>query len=87
MLDYHKYSILFDLAVLRQEHNQNDRNMFNRALKVFLETNDVADFTNQRLRYAYQVLYIAKKFKLISEELLPECNSILEKFRDKIIEQ
>ena len=73
--------------MLRQEHSEKDRNMFNRALKVFLETNDVADFTNQRLRYAYQVLYIAKKFKLINEELLPECDEILEKFKDKIIEQ
>ena len=83
-LDLHKFSILFDLVALRQSHDAKDKELFNRAFRIFLEIFDIADSSPEKQRYAFQVMYLADKFDLIETPLRERCEAIIERLKEQM---
>ena len=83
-LDLHKFSILFDLVALRHSHDARDKELFNRAFRIFLEKFDIADSSPEKQRYAFQVMYLADKFDLIETPLRGRCEATLERLKEQM---
>jgi len=58
--------------------------LFNKALQIYIESQDPTTFKKSAHIFFFQVLYAAKKFNLLNDEFLPIYER-LEDHQDKII--
>ena len=73
-LKHRNFTILYDLVVQPQTHSARYKTLIDQVFPIYLGHLERKEPVGEEKRYAFQILYIAKKLGLIDENLLPACD-------------